>query len=253
MATTNRPREVWERIAADLKAYRSAQQSMWGGLDELTVARVLSGTATPEEHARVARVMAMKPAVAELLDLVRGAVGVDAPARARMSVAAAARLKGVPQMTVQTAIHRGDLPAARTAEGFVIADDALAAWQPLPPAATPGHAAASVTVFFRKRASGGLLLRHDQLDADRRTLSVVGPRSLLAGGAVGNELVVRLPNRGLVVGRLTHLHPTRDTYRAEIAMANVVRVGGAMPPPVQTAAPSGRLNWAGLAAQRGGK
>ena len=253
MATTNRPREVWERIAADLKAYRSAQRSVWGGLDELTVARVLSGTASTEEHARVSRIVAMNPAVAELLDLVRGVVSVAAPARTGMSVAAAARQKGVPQMTVQSAIHRGELPATRTAEGFVILDDALAAWQPLPPAAPPGHAAASVTVFFRKRESLGLLLRHDQLDADRRTLSVVGPQSLLPGGAVGNELVVRLPNRGLVVGRLTHLHPTRDTYRVEIAMTNVVRLGGAMPPPVRTAAPSGRLTWAGFAANRGVK
>jgi excisionase family DNA binding protein len=253
MATTDRPREVWERVAADLKAYRSAQQSVWGGLDELTVARVLAGTATPDEHARVSRIAAMNPAVAELLDLLRSVVGVSAPTREGMSVAAAARLKGIPQMTVQSAIHRGDLPAARTSEGFIIPEDALMAWQPLPAAAAPGHAGSSVTVYFRKQSSLGLLLRHDQLDADRRTLSVVGPRSLLAGGAVGNELVVRLPNRGLVVGRLTHLHPTRDTYRAEIAMANVVRVGGTMPPPVQTAAPSGRLNWAGLAARRGGK
>src|SRR5690348_9156409 len=108
MTTTNRPREVWERVVADLKAYRSAQQSLWGGLDELTIARVLSGTATPEEQEWVLKTVATNPAVGELLEMVRGAVGETHHAHAGVSVAAAARQKGVPQMTVQSAIHRGE-------------------------------------------------------------------------------------------------------------------------------------------------
>jgi hypothetical protein len=115
----------------------------------------------------------------------------------------------------------------------------------------------TVTVYSRHEASGALLLRHPQLDADGRTLTVVGPKSLLPGRVRGEQVVVRLPNGGLVVGRITHIHTTHDSYRVAISTADVMRVGAAMPRNSQPTAPLARnhpaqgLRWASRSVSTG--
>lgn len=71
MADTNSPRAGWQRISAELLAYRTAQEQIWGGLDDITVARYLAGTTTLQESQTVEGLAATKPEVRELLALVR--------------------------------------------------------------------------------------------------------------------------------------------------------------------------------------
>jgi hypothetical protein len=80
MANGNLSRAEWERVAGELRAYREAQEQTWGGLDDMTLARYLAGTCTPEERQTVEGEAGKRPAVAELLTLVRGALDERAPA-----------------------------------------------------------------------------------------------------------------------------------------------------------------------------
>src|SRR5262245_57384398 len=64
-------REQWERVAAELAAYRTWQRQTWGDLDDATLGRYLTGEATPEERDRVEAALGRHPEVNQLLALVR--------------------------------------------------------------------------------------------------------------------------------------------------------------------------------------
>jgi hypothetical protein len=61
----------WQRVAADLIAYRDAQKQLWGGLDDGLIARYLAGDCTPPERQRVEETMSSHPEVRACVDLVR--------------------------------------------------------------------------------------------------------------------------------------------------------------------------------------
>ena len=63
--------EARARIAADLQAYRAEQQRLWGGIDEMTLARYESGVSPPEERARVEQALRDHPALRECVEFSR--------------------------------------------------------------------------------------------------------------------------------------------------------------------------------------
>src|SRR5437016_1356721 len=60
----------WEEIARDLLAYRDAQRNTWGGMDDITLAKYIAGTASADERNLVERMMIEKQAVGELVHVV---------------------------------------------------------------------------------------------------------------------------------------------------------------------------------------
>jgi hypothetical protein len=63
--------EQWERVAAELHAYRDAQRQAWGDLDDIQVARYLAGECSPQERAAMEQAMQSFPDVRELMDVLR--------------------------------------------------------------------------------------------------------------------------------------------------------------------------------------
>ena len=61
----------WERVAAELRAYRDIQEQLWGGLDEAAVARYLCGEVTADERRQVEATMSSHPDVHACIALVR--------------------------------------------------------------------------------------------------------------------------------------------------------------------------------------
>jgi WD40 repeat protein len=61
----------WARIGSELVAYREQYRNTWGDLDDLTLARFLSGETTEEEAEQVRRVMADHPKVLECIAILR--------------------------------------------------------------------------------------------------------------------------------------------------------------------------------------
>jgi Spherulation-specific family 4 len=59
------------RFAGDLQAYRAEQQWLWGGIDEMTLARYEAGVSPPEERARVEQALRDHPALRECLEFSR--------------------------------------------------------------------------------------------------------------------------------------------------------------------------------------
>ena len=58
-------------MAADLAAYRAGQEQLWGGIDELTLARYEAGVSPDEERVRVERALLDHPALRECLGIAR--------------------------------------------------------------------------------------------------------------------------------------------------------------------------------------
>jgi hypothetical protein len=65
------PDTQWARVAADLRAYRDAQQRDWGDLDEAAIARYLADEGTEAERGRVERAMRDYPKVRECVEVLR--------------------------------------------------------------------------------------------------------------------------------------------------------------------------------------
>ena len=64
--------EPWRaRLAADLEAYRAEQERLWGGIDEMTLARYEAGVSPPEERGRVEQALRDHPALRECLEFSR--------------------------------------------------------------------------------------------------------------------------------------------------------------------------------------
>jgi anti-sigma factor RsiW len=68
----SRYNEPWrDRVAADLVGYQAEQRKLWGGIDELTLARYEAGTLPDAERARVEQAMRDHPALRECMETAR--------------------------------------------------------------------------------------------------------------------------------------------------------------------------------------
>jgi hypothetical protein len=86
------PREQWEGVAAELRAYRQAERQAWGDLDDIQVARYLAGVCSPQERAAVEQAMQTLPDVRDVIEVLRAvepARGMDSAVRASSARVAA--------------------------------------------------------------------------------------------------------------------------------------------------------------------
>jgi hypothetical protein len=65
----------WERVAAELRACRDAQQRAWGDLDDALLGRFLAGEVNPEERRQIENALKELPELRKLTDLVRDVLG----------------------------------------------------------------------------------------------------------------------------------------------------------------------------------
>lgn len=63
----------WDRIAAEMRAYRDDQRQLRWGVDDIVLAFYLANLCTPEERLRVEQALAADHELAEALDLMRSA------------------------------------------------------------------------------------------------------------------------------------------------------------------------------------
>lgn len=70
MANTDESMRRWNQLAAELQAYQANLDEAWGDLDDVTIAKYLSGTASREEIDAVKKGIQEKPAIRELIDVV---------------------------------------------------------------------------------------------------------------------------------------------------------------------------------------
>jgi hypothetical protein len=68
------PGGKWEMAAAELRSARQQQRATWGDLDDAVLGRCLAGEASPAEQRQFEAALGQHPALAELADLVRGAL-----------------------------------------------------------------------------------------------------------------------------------------------------------------------------------
>jgi hypothetical protein len=68
--TVHEADEQWARTASELVAYREQYRNTWGDVDDLVLARFLSGEITDDEAERVRRALADHPAVRECIAIV---------------------------------------------------------------------------------------------------------------------------------------------------------------------------------------
>lgn len=61
----------WDRVAAELRACREAQQRAWGNIDNTTLGCFLAGEVTPEEQQQIENALDSLPQLRKLTDLVR--------------------------------------------------------------------------------------------------------------------------------------------------------------------------------------
>jgi hypothetical protein len=70
----------WERVAAELRACREAQQRAWGNIDNATLGRYLAGELGGEERRQVEQALEALPELRRLTDLVRDVLADCGPA-----------------------------------------------------------------------------------------------------------------------------------------------------------------------------
>ncbi len=75
MAFDSNTNNQWERVAAELRAYREAQQRAWGDIDNATLGRYLAGEVTSEEQQHIENALNELPELRKLTDLVRDVLG----------------------------------------------------------------------------------------------------------------------------------------------------------------------------------
>jgi hypothetical protein len=71
MAGPSESREHWERLAAELRAYGQAQRQAWVDVDDMQLARYLTGACSPPERAAVEQALRDLPDVREVIDVLR--------------------------------------------------------------------------------------------------------------------------------------------------------------------------------------
>lgn len=65
----------WDRVAAELRACREAQQRAWGDIDNTTLGRFLAGEVTLDEQQQIENALDELPELRKLTDLVRDVLG----------------------------------------------------------------------------------------------------------------------------------------------------------------------------------
>ncbi|HEY7156205.1 MAG TPA: tetratricopeptide repeat protein [Gemmataceae bacterium] len=85
MASDTNTNNPWDRVAAELRACREAQQRAWGDIDNTTLGRYLAGEVTSEEQQHIDNALDELPELRKLTELVRDVLGeseavVSAPA-----------------------------------------------------------------------------------------------------------------------------------------------------------------------------
>ncbi len=71
MAIEPNPAEQWDRVAAELRAYKEAQQRAWGDIDNATLGRYLAGDLSGDERQHVEQALTQLPELRKLTDIVR--------------------------------------------------------------------------------------------------------------------------------------------------------------------------------------
>ena len=74
MNDTRTPVGDWDTIRAELRAYQEQQKKTWGDINDIAVAKYLSGLCTADEQHAVEKAAATYPAIRELVDQVRQAL-----------------------------------------------------------------------------------------------------------------------------------------------------------------------------------
>jgi hypothetical protein len=118
MAGPSESREQWQRLAAELRAYRQVQQQAWGDLDDVQVAQFLAGASSPQDRAEVEQAMRDLPDVREVIDVLRGVLparSVNAPVLPGSAEGAVGAAFGAAALPVDTAAMA---QAARTRMAF---------------------------------------------------------------------------------------------------------------------------------------
>jgi hypothetical protein len=80
MTPENNAGSSWDRVAAELRACRDAQQRAWGDIDNTTLGRFLAGEVTPQEQQQIEAALETLPELRKLTDLVRDVLGATEPA-----------------------------------------------------------------------------------------------------------------------------------------------------------------------------
>src|SRR5262249_20836460 len=75
MASDTNTGGSWDRVAAELRACREAQQRAWGDLDNTTLGRYLAGEATTDEQQQIENALDELPELRKLTELVRDVLG----------------------------------------------------------------------------------------------------------------------------------------------------------------------------------
>ena len=112
----------WERVIAELQAYRQTQRETWGEMSDLAVAMCLTGEGSEEQQKLMEKAVESHPALAELVGVVREVLGLPAPSAKAASAEAASVRQGVFWQATQEAANLVDrLVAWVDKEGQVIA------------------------------------------------------------------------------------------------------------------------------------
>jgi tetratricopeptide (TPR) repeat protein len=94
----------WNKVAAELRAAREAQQRTWGDIDNTTLGRYLADEATSSEKAQVESALETLPELRLLTDLVRGVLAESGPAEPVAPVTVQAPAAGPPPETAPRSI-----------------------------------------------------------------------------------------------------------------------------------------------------
>jgi hypothetical protein len=229
MAGSAESREQWERLAAELRAYGQTQRQAWGDVDDMQLARYLTGACSPPERAAVEQALRDLPDVREVIDVLRGVLpawGLEAsvppgaeegPAPQVPAPAAIAQHAAVPQQPAQRRLTHRRVPWRSALVGCGLAASFLLGWLigqgrlgPEPSERPGERLLASVTALPRdSRAAAAARVTVD----DQGVYRIAGGRDF--------ALEIRSPRRG--VATLVLLGPGQPVVyplpgQAEIAV-----------------------------------
>jgi hypothetical protein len=71
MAIEFDPSEQWDRVAAELRAYKQTQEQAWGEIDNATLGRYLAGDLSSDERQQIEQALTQLPELRKLTDIVR--------------------------------------------------------------------------------------------------------------------------------------------------------------------------------------
>jgi len=78
----------------------------------------------------------------------------------------------------------------------------------------------AVRIVSKGFVTGAFLLHDAVLDADGKTLSVVGCKSGIVGRKTGDSILV-LTGRAMIPAVITHIHAVHDRFRAALSAASL--------------------------------